>query len=315
MANTERVSSSKQLFLSLALFCLSAAIAYFAYAVVQVVNQIPSILTQIESINKGIEGTEDTLKPLVNQIPDILKTVEHVNDSIPSVVKEVEAIRKTVPQLLNEVNATRESLPDVYLRVDRMQDQIDQLQNDVPKILQTSNDAVQVIHRTNDTVEKALPVVPKVLDQVVETRKVIPGYLDRVDVIVDNSKEISEQIGKGAITGVLKGVITSPFELFRGAERLVSSSFKSAEKMTEDDIQMIEDAAKHVLSSDEPKSKSWINVETGNEGRVTFDQAYQLEGKDCKKLEMSFKTKNDKPEIAHKDICMDEDGQWKLVEE
>ncbi|GAA3941145.1 RT0821/Lpp0805 family surface protein [Litoribacillus peritrichatus] len=298
--------------MSFALCLLAGAITYFAYALIQVVNQIPGILGQVESINKGIEGTEAAIKPLIAQVPNILQTVERVNDSVPVVVSEVAAVRNTLPLILSEVKATRESLPAVYQRVDRMQDQIDQLQAALPQVLKVSGDAVTAINETNQTVNKALPLVPEVLNQVEETRKVIPGYLDRVDVIVDNSKEISEQIGQGAITGVLKGVITSPFELFKGAERLVSSSFKSAEKMTEEDIKLIEDAAKQVLLSEEPKSKRWVNVNSGSEGRVTFDRSFQHEGKSCKSLEMSYKTNQGKPEIAHKELCKDEHGRWQI---
>ena len=72
---------------------LALAIAYLAFSLVKVANQIPHIVEIIDKTNV----TVDKITP---QIPDILSTINSINQQINGVVAEVASVRAMVEHQL-----------------------------------------------------------------------------------------------------------------------------------------------------------------------------------------------------------------------
>ena len=299
-------SSFKSILFSFSLLALACALTYFGYALIRVVDQIPGVLEHLDKTSKTVE-------PITAQIPDVLDTVNQVSASIPSVVEEAKAYRQLVPEILTEVKTIRETLPDVLSRVDAIDSRVQEVNAQLPSILKTADSAVLAVNQTNQTVKEVAPLVPDVLDEVEKTRAEIPGYITRVEQVVASAKDISEEAGKGAVKGVLKGIITTPFDFLAGAEKRLVERFKGDVKLTEEDAHFVTESIKVLLSDESINRKTWSNEETGNHGRVDVLKRYQgTEGK-CVSLSMVI-VAEDEEKTAARDVCQDASGRWAVVE-
>ena len=306
---------------SFSLMLIAGSITYFSYSLMSVSKQIPAILDQVSVVSKQIDRTTHNIEPLLatvpdvlDTVPDILKTIDKTTDSIPAILDESAKIREVIPGVLGEVEAVRQTLPAILDRVDRLQQQVTELQKDIPKILKTVNGVSAAVHETNQRVDKIIPLVPQVLSEVEATRAEIPNYLTRVEKIVANTKGISEEAGKGAVTGFFKGIVATPFELLKGTENRVRSSLKNERLLTDEDFQLVFEASGKLLRSSDQETQSWRNPTTGNEGKLTVLKTYRYNGEDCKTIEMLFKTKNGSEDTTTKDVCKNSEGQWKPVD-
>ena len=298
MDNQTKPARDKTFSLSLAL--LACSIAYFAYSLLSISQQIPSILVQVSNINEQIDRTVEKVEPLLELVTPILN--------------EVGEIRQLVPPALQEVAAIRATLPSILERIDKLHNQVENLQKSLPEILNTVNDITAVVDDTNQQVEKIIPLIPEVLGEVEKTRNEIPTYLTRVENIVANSKTISEEAGKGAVTGFFKGIIATPFVLIKGTEERIRSSLTNEKMMTDEDFDHVAKAVGELLHSDQLETMPWENPKSGNKGQVTLVNSYQSEGRDCRTLKLSFKGKDESEDSVNKDVCQDSEGNWEAVE-
>ena len=299
-------NSFKNILFSFSLLALACSLTYFGYALIRVIEQIPKVLEQLDK-------TSMTVEPITAQIPDVLETVNQVSATIPSVVEEAKAYRQLVPEILAEVKTLRETLPEVLSRVDAIDTRVQEVNAQLPSILDTADSAVLAVNQTNQTVKEVVPLVPDVLDEVEKTRAEIPGYITRVEQVVASAKDISEEAGKGAVKGVLKGIITTPFDFLAGAEKSIMNRFKGDIKLTEEDAHFVTESIKVLLSDESINRKTWSNEETGNHGRVDVLKRYQgAEGK-CVSLSVVIET-GDEEQAAARDVCQDASGRWAVVE-
>ncbi len=306
---------------SFSLILIAGSICYFSYSLLSVSRQIPDILDQISVVSKQIDRTTHNIEPLLGTVPNILetlpsilKTIDNTTNSIPPILAESANIRAIIPSVLGEVESVRTTLPAVLDRVDSLQKQVAQLQKDIPVILKSVNGVTAVVHETNQRVDKIIPLVPKVLGEVQATRAEIPNYLTRVENIVANTKGISEEAGKGAVTGFFKGIVATPFELLKGTENRVRSSLKNERLLTDEDFQLVYEASTKLLQSDGQEPQAWRNPTTGNEGKLTILKTYQYNGESCRTVQMLFKTRNGSEDTTNKDVCQSSDGKWRAVD-
>lgn len=312
---------TRDLLFSCALIIMAGAITYFAYALLSVSKQIPAILDQVTVVSQQVDRTTKNIEPILvtvpsilEQVPDILKTVDKTTDSIPLILAEVEKIRVLVPAVLNEAESVRGELPKILERVDTLQKQVSQIQKQLPSILKTVNGITHVVGETNQQVEKIVPLVPKVLDEVKITRDQIPSYLTRVEQIVENTRGISEEAGKGAVTGFFKGIVSTPFELLKGTESTVRASLKNEKLLTDEDFQLVYEASAKLLQSETNKTQAWGNPSTGNGGMLTVIRTYEYKGEHCKTIKLDFKTRNGSKDSTENNVCKNSQGHWKPVE-
>jgi len=297
-----KVVTKKDTLRSMALFALAGAIVYLAVAIIKVAQQIPAILQQVEQVNATAIDAVDKANPVIEAVPGFVLGLQDTNHLIPQILKEAEAATSQIPAILQ--------------RVDSIQQQLDALHNDLPGVLKVVEQTNKTINETNTQIEAALPLVPLVLAQVEQTRDVIPDYLTRVENLVDSTRELSEEAGKGAVSGVLKGILTSPFGLLKNTRDLLFSGFSSELGYTEEDFERVYKAAIELLNSAdaENQTKTWRNTKSGNSGEIRVTDQYSREGSDCKQVELLFRAKKGTEESLEKQVCMSDSGQWELVD-
>ena len=294
-----QIKATKDKIFSLSLVLLACSIAYFAYSLLSISQQIPSILIQVSNINKQIDSTVEKVEPLLVLVSPVLDEVTEIRKLVPAALEEVEAIRLTLPSILE--------------RVDKLHYQVESLQKSLPEILKTVNDITAVVDDSNQQVENIIPLVPDVLTEVEKTRAEIPSYLTRIEKVVENSKGISEEAGKGAVTGFFKGIIATPFELIKGTGNLIRSSLENEDMVTDEDLKLVYKASGELLRSDQMKTIQWKNPNSGNKGQVTLVNSFQGEGRECRALLFSFKTKDGKEDSVNKDVCLSDNGKWEIL--
>ncbi|NNF97185.1 MAG: hypothetical protein HKM94_09695 [Halobacteria archaeon] len=107
------------------IFSFAAALVYFTFTLAAISEQIPQILTSVESTSKTIEPVVKEVSHITELTPQIIDEVQKTRELIPSILestdkaseaiiiasKEIEATRPLVPEVLKEVKATREAVP------------------------------------------------------------------------------------------------------------------------------------------------------------------------------------------------------------
>lgn len=286
--------------LSISLVLLACSIAYFSYSLIRISQHIPSILAQVNNINKQIDHTVEKLDPLLLLAPTLMSEVSNIRELIPGVLTEVEAVRATVPSILE--------------RVDNVDAQINTIQQDLPEILKTVDGVTAVTHEANKNIAKIIPLVPDVLSEVEKTRNEIPSYLTRVEGMVENAKDISEEAGMGAVTGFFKGIIATPFELIKGTEERIRANLTNEKLLTEQDFKLVSEAVGRLLGSDQLEATAWENPASGNKGEVTLIRSFKRQSRECRVLLLSFKAKDGSEDSVNKDVCLNDDGKWVALE-
>ena len=298
--------------LAVALVLLSISIAYFTYGIIQVGNNI------IRSVDK-----------IDNQLPKVLEELEAYRKIVPEILAESQAYRVQIPQVFQRVDKMQEqldsvsvqfdsalnnNLPSLITRTDKMQSQIDQFYTELPKILTRVDNTSKVLANTNKNIAEISNQIPFVMAEVSAVREVIPGYLSRIEGIVAESKDITEEAGKGVFTGLIKGIVSAPFELLKTPKKMFGDDFQLKRFFTEEDLKMSLDTTIAVLSKDELSSQNWRNPETKNEGKVSAVEEYQFKARRCRKLQFRMLAANGQKEELSRDACLNEDGQWERME-
>jgi len=269
--------STSSIFLSISLLCLSAALVYLTWQLGQISLQIPVILESVEKTSEKIEP--------------VIKQVNELQQSIKPVLNEVVEIRKQTPFILNEVKQTR-------------------LQ--IPAILDSTNKMSQALVMTSNEVKATRPLVPEVLKEVKATREAVPGMLDRADRLVINMRQVGKKASEGAVSGVITGIITAPFDLVGNiGKQLFTFSEQETKHLSEADIELAKSAAQDVLASNSLNYlKNWNNPESDAKGEVKLLEINASEELTCKVLNTKI-IKNGKI-ILEKRIraCLDDAGNW-----
>ena len=268
--------------LAVSLICLSGSIVFFAIQFININREIPEILAGIEKATEKLET--------------VVKEAERVRELIPSITKEVTETRKQVPSILKEVSEFRKQ---------------------IPAILEEVNEINQQIPAALEEVKEIRPLVPLVLDEVKKTREAIPSMLLKADKIVTDAKQIGKTTTEGAVTGVITGIIKSPFEIAGGLGKAIFGGVgENAEEVTEKDLELIKLATYQVLSTAKPaNTREWSNPQSGNNGTVTMKKFAEIDERDCRIL--NYIIRIDHKERINRDVsfCLDEDSNWKPLEQ
>ena len=93
--------------------------------------------------------------------------------------------------------------------------------------------------------------------------------------------------------------------------------FGRYQRLTEEDMRLIESASAKLYTSDSPKvgsAERWSNPSSGNAGTVTLSQIFEKDGMPCRKLRHSIMVSGEKePAIFIFDRCRVASGEWKLL--
>jgi len=284
--------------LTLALILLAGAMTWLAYSIQGVTRELPAVMLRVDDINARIDA--------------VVETIPLITEAMPPIVDEVGKIRKTVPPILAEVEKIRKTIPSILTRVDAVQAQVNELEKDLPLIAETVNTAAAAMNNVADGVEATLPLVEQVLKESEAIRGEIPDTLNRVETIVANAHDIVNRASQDVVTGVVKGVITSPFQLLKEAGKSISGSLFTTREITKKDETRVVKATTTLLHNLELESVTWSNPKSGNSGKISIQKAFKDSGTSCVALRFDVNLKSGKKESTDKNVCLAEDGSWQV---
>lgn len=261
--------------MSVSLLAMAAAIAYFSYTLFLTQQNIPAILALTEQTTK-------TVSPALEQ-------VEPIRKMIPQILEEVAALRKQVPPLLEEVAATREALP---------------------AMLDTTS---KTVHEATTSINKLEPHISPTLTEVRKTRQALPGLMDRAEEIVASAGKAGQEASKGAVFGIVGGVLAAPFKLIGGVGKGLAHAIgiDKKEGFTEQDEKLASKATDSVIrSGEEGKEVSWENPESKNRGTVRLLSQKQRDEQSCYLLRQEVVLASGKKHKADVEFCQNPDGSW-----
>jgi surface antigen/archaellum component FlaC len=266
--------------LSLALFTLAGALVYFTIAVSTVSQELPGIMESISHVSDKVES--------------VIKEFDKVRDLVPPILHEAEQIRKQIPPILKETAAIREQVPSVVESIDK---------------------ASAAVEMASNEVEKSRPVVTELTTQIKNTTQAIPPMLDHAEQIVNSAEGIGNKAGMKVTTGVITGVVTSPFAVMGNiGKNLTGHSDKVARKYNDTDYKLIEDTVlKLAHSSDIGTSLDWNNPDSSNHGTVTLKAVHDSDRRKCRTLIVKSMTGGKTLEKNEITACREDGGKWYIT--
>ncbi len=263
--------------LAASIFSLSGALVYFTWKLESISEQVPAIL-------KSVEQTSAQIEPVLDQVVEL-------KDLVPSVLNEVSETRKLVAPILNEIRLTREQIPAIL------------------KVTEKTNDTVL---RAVEEIKATRPLIPEILSEVKQTREAIPPVLDRADKLVSNVRQAGKEASKGAVSGVLTGIVTAPFEIIGSlGKKIFSFSDEEISKLSDKDVELSKKSVVDVLASDKINQTSeWDNSSNNTKGIIKLLQLKTDNGLKCKVLNM--KVWKNTQLFVDKDlnVCLNKKGEW-----
>ena len=261
---------------------LAIAIAYLAYGLISIASVVPEV---INFLNKN-------------------------NYQLSPVIKEVSEIRKIIPGILAEIRDIKKLVPVMTLEMAKISDQI-------PQALKTVNSIAPILSNTTiEITQLRKTTIPLILQESKKIRASMPTYINGtqkivkdVQVAINEASRISENVG----TGVISGLVKSPFKLFSSMVSSVSGLFED-DKLSGKDLSIMTEAGAIVIESKELNfSKEWENKESKRFGEIKL-VSIDLVSK-CNRLEIIIHTKNKKSSMYNYKFCRDVNNQWFYVKE
>jgi hypothetical protein len=265
-----------------AITLLAIAIAYLAYGLISIASVVPEV---INFLNKN-------------------------NYQLSPAIKEVSEIRKTIPGILAEIQDIKKLVPLMTLEIAKISDQI-------PQALKTVNSIAPILSNTSiEITQLRKTTIPLILQESKKIRASMPTYINGtqkivkdVQIAINEASRISENVG----TGVISGLVKSPFKLFSSMVSSVSGLFEN-DKLSGKDLTIMTEAGAVVIESKELNfSKNWENKESKRFGEIKL-VSIDLVSK-CNRLEIIIHTKNKKSSIYNYKFCRDVNNEWFYVKE
>lgn len=303
--------------LSVSLCFLAAAIGYFGYQVAMVRSELPAILETVDQTSGKIEPVLKEIRQIQEFIPPIIEEVGRIRALVPGVLDEVAATREQIPLVLKEVAATREQIPPILKEVEATRktippilEEVEKTRKEVPAVLKTVDNASGAVNNTAKEIEALRPMIPEVLAEMEATRNAIDPALDRVDQLISKAESAGQKASEGAISGVVTGVMKSPFSILGGISDSLSG--KSGE-FTDEDTKVAMQTLATLVTKPVGTSMNWNNPARKTGGTLTLLDTYVSDGKDCVKIE-SKSTKQGKQFGSQQlNLCKQKDNTWKII--
>lgn len=274
---------------SLALIALATSLTYTAYQFGSVREQLPALLTQVEQTSQ--------------KVGPVLSEVNAVRELIPPILEEVKAIRETIPPMLKEVQATREALPSILAETKALRESLPPLVEQSAAAAKNASGAVRAIE----------PHIPGVLTEMRKTREALPEFLDRADQTISRAAKVGQEASRGAVTGVLGGIITAPFRLIGQAGKGLAGALglRGQGDFTAEDERLASVATDAVIQNGQiGAQQSWSDKKSKNRGSVTLVESRTRDDRPCFTLRHRVEFASGKTHQADIEMCQQVDDSW-----
>jgi hypothetical protein len=250
------------------------------------------------------------LQSIASVVPELISFLDKNNYQLSPAIKEISEIRKIIPGILVEIQDIKKLVPVMAREMAKISDQI-------PLTLKTVNSIAPIISKTTiEITQLRKTTIPMILQESKKIRASMPTYINGTEKIVkdvqtavNDASKISENLG----TGVISGLVKSPFKLFSSMVSSVSGLFQD-DKLSGKDLSIMTESGAVVLESKELKfSKKWENKESKRFGEIKL-VSIDLVTK-CNRLEIIIHNKNKKSSIYNYKFCRDVNNEWFYVKE
>jgi surface antigen len=169
------------------------------------------------------------------------------------------------------------------------------------------------INNASSAVRVIEPHIPSVLTEVKKTREALPGILDRADQVAGRAEKMGKEASKGAVTGLLGGIISAPFRLIGDVGKGLRDTIGlgNLSEFTAEDDRLTGGATDAVLRNGATGAQqSWQNPDSGNHGSVTLLGHKTLNNQPCVNLRYRVEFGTGKTHDVKLDFCQRPDGSW-----
>jgi hypothetical protein len=295
--------------LALSYFCLSGAIVYFGVELTRMTRQLPELIRSVDAAQQKIPPVIEEIRQTRNEVPTILDEVGKVREQIPFILEEVRQVRALIPSILDEVARVREQIPPTLSEVKHVRQM-------VPPILKEVKGLQQQVPAVLEEARSTRTLASRAINEVVTTREALPPLLDQAERIVDNMYEIGQNTGEGAVTGIFRGILKTPFNIVGNIGRSIFSlGSKDVQGLTPmDETLIVQRINELALKNQLGKTLGWANPRSGNEGAVTLNKRTSINEQEC--LVLDFVIRLEQSESASEDVtlCLNADSEWEVVE-
>ena len=233
-------------------------------------------------------------------------------------MSQIEQTRPLIEQTLIESDKYSSQIPLVSAHLTRLEQQVAAVDKQLPDILKRIDNLVTTTDNVTQEMAKWRPHSLEYIKQLEYSREDIPSYLTRIDniatdakMIISDAKTIGSENSRGLVKGLVKGVVSLPFNVVSNLAGIVDSSSKSAQQLTEEDITLLQQSAITVLMSETITEKSWRNKLTGHYGKVHQGENFERQGKDCYQLTFTNYFNNEKERLLE-DACLNDQNLWQI---
>lgn len=291
--------------LAMAVFALALAIGYFAFELSRLSRNIPQILAAVESASDEVGPLAQEIAQISEMVPPIVDEVTAIRGQIPAILDEVAAVRETIPPVLAEVAETRKVIMPII-------EEVELIRADLPEILETVDNTSVAVRASADQIQAINAIAPSFLDEMRATRAMIPDTLDRVDALLDEAATVGRRTSEGAVTGIVTGVVRTPFAILGGLTGGGDSDELGMEEFTDEDRVIALAAAEGIDAQPKGTQVSWRNPQSGTSGVFTLRNKYTRGGLPCVQIRNEAWRDGERITRTSFDACQQSNGEWQL---
>ncbi len=288
---------------------LAIAIAYFAYALLNFSEEIPSLIKAIDKSTPHISAIVDEVELVRKEVTQVRALVDK---QVPTILMQINSVLPLIEQGLKQSDQYSKQLPKLWQHLDTIEAQIQTLQKDLPKVLKRVDAVVITSNEAISESTKWRPHSAKYLQEIEHSRDNIPQYLTRVENIVTDAKNVGKEASSGLVSGFFKGVISLPFEVVAGLTGIVDSQSRSAKYLTANDVTMMQENVLTLLEANLKRQVYWQNDESGNRGKISKDKSFIKNDQTCHKVTFVNYFK-DQEETLKKVMCKNKGDLWQVI--
>jgi surface antigen/archaellum component FlaC len=269
----EKIVAASRVLLAIAILALAWSIYTFTLEAKQVRVELPTLLTQIDQTAQRITPVVEEVQKIQAIIPSILEQSEKYQQAIPEVLARVDDINRQIPVILNEVQSVTAAIPPIL-------EQSNQWHSSLPSLLEQVEQTNKTIRATNQQIAATNKQVPAILAESEALRVAMPEVIRQAESLVEQAEQAGREASKGAVTGVIGGILSSPFQL---VDSLTSQTFGVEDKSFSDKDQQLHKQAVESLLRNPSAGQTipWKNTSSGNSGTVSIQSTTQNGSSTC----------------------------------
>ncbi|MBU2870232.1 hypothetical protein [Colwellia sp. E2M01] len=292
---------------------LAGAIAFFAFALFSFTLKISPFIDAVNKTTNTINSVTPHIEKIITEVSEVRTEVGKVRllltNQTPAILTQVQATLPVVESVIEESKNYSTQLPQLLAQITKIEEQVAILQANLPAILQRVDEVVKTTNNTTAEVALWRPQSLQYLNEIKLSRTYIPEYLTRAQNTVNDAKTIGEDASSGIVSGLLKGVINLPLDVFTGVKGIVKPGSKSAENLTANDVLLIKNKVISLLNSQDQHKAFWQSSDSGNSGTIVKGATSSHDKKQCIELTFNNYFKSGE-EVITQLMCLNDEGVW-----